>query len=193
MSGRLSVSARIVGGLGDSNTQSITLRGRIMNYRSRFVALTLLNAALMLPLTCVLGAEGAVDPAVGTWTLDLAKSKQDPNEPALKSSVRTYTATADGLKVSIHNVDVDGAAHDTGSTFTYDGKPHPVTGPTDYDTIAVTRVSTNESKAKLIKSGKVIGHLTRVISKDGKTMTITVNDTNAKGAKIHDVTVFKRQ
>jgi len=164
-----------------------------MNYRSRFVALALLNAALMAPWTYALGADASVDPAVGTWTLELAKSKQDSNEPALKTSVRTYTATTDGLKVAIHSVDADGTAHDTGSTFTYDGKPHPVTGPADYDTIAVTRISTNESKTKLIKSGKVIGHLTRVVSKDGKTMTITVNETNAKGAKIHDVTVFKRQ
>jgi len=163
-----------------------------MNFRSRFVGSVLLSAALMLPLTCILGAEMAADPAVGTWTLDLAKSKLDPNQPALQSSVRTYTATADGLKVSIHSVAADGT-HDTGSTFTYDGKPHPVSGPTDYDTIAVTRVGTNNSKTKLIMSGKVIGHLTRVVSKDGKTMTITVNETNAKGVKVHEVTVFERQ
>ena len=164
-----------------------------MNYRSRFVVLSLLNAALMLPLTCILGADMAVDPAVGTWTLDLAKSKLDPNQPALKSSVRTYAATPDGLKVSIHSVDADGTAHDTGSTFTYDGKPHPVSGTTDYDMIAVTRVGTNESKTDLIKSDKVIGHLTRVVSKDGKSMTVTVNETNAKGAKVHEVTVYERQ
>jgi hypothetical protein len=147
----------------------------------------------MLPLTCVLGADAAVDPAVGTWTLDLAKSKLDPNEPALKSSVRTYTASADGLTVSIHSVDADGTAHDSGSTFTYDGKRHPVSGTTAYDSIAVTRVGANESKTRLIKSGKVVGHLTRVVSKDGKTMTVTVDETNSKGAKIHEVTVYDRQ
>jgi hypothetical protein len=164
-----------------------------MNYRGQFTALTLLSAALMLPSTCILGADMAVDPAVGTWTLDLVKSKLDPNEPALKSSVRTYTATPDGLKVLIHSVDADGTAHDTGSTFTYDGKPHSVSGPSDYDTIAVTRVGTNDSKSDLIKSGKVVGHLTRMVSKDGKTMTITEDETNSKGAKIHDVTVYDRQ
>jgi hypothetical protein len=147
----------------------------------------------MLPLSSLVAADSAADPAVGTWTLDLAKSKLDSNQPALKSSVRTYTATADGLKVSIHSVDADGTAHDTGSTFTYDGKPHPVSGTTDYDTIAVTRVGTNDSKTELIMSGKVIGHLTRVVSKDGKSMTITVDETNAKGAKVHEVTVFERQ
>ena len=164
-----------------------------MNYRGQFTALTLLSAALMLPSTCILGADMAPDPAVGTWTLDLAKSKLDPNEPALKSSVRTYTATPDGLRVSIHSVDADGTAHDTGSTFTYDGKPHSVSGTTDYDMIAVTRVGTSESKTELIKSGKVVGHLARVVSKDGKTMTVTVDETNAKGASVHEVTVYERQ
>jgi len=164
-----------------------------MNYRSQFVALTLVSAALMLPSACILGADMAVDPAVGTWTLNLAKSKLDPNEPPLRSSVRTYTVTPDGLKVSIHSVDADGAAHDTGSTFTYDGKPHSVSGTTDYDMIAVTRVGTNESKTELIKSGKVVGHLARVVSRDGKTMTVTVDETNAKGTSIHEVTVYERQ
>jgi hypothetical protein len=163
-----------------------------MNYRSGFVALALLNAALMLPLS-ILAADMAMDPAVGTWTLDLAKSKPDPNAPALKSSVRTYAATPDGMKVSIHDVNADGSAHDTGSTFTYDGKPHPVSGATDYDTIAITRVGTNESKGDMIKSGKVVGHLGRVVSKDGKTLTVTVDETNANGAKIHDVAVYERQ
>jgi hypothetical protein len=163
-----------------------------MNNRIRFIAFALLNVSFLLPLP-VLGANMAVDPAVGSWAVNLSKSKLDPNEPAMKSSVRVYTATPDGLKVAIHTVDADGTAHDTGSTFTYDGKQHPVMGPTDYDTIAVTRVGTSESKTELIKSGKVIGHLTRVVSKDGKTMTITVDETNAKGAKVHEVTVWDKQ
>jgi hypothetical protein len=164
-----------------------------MKSRIRYLTPALLSVALMLPLTCVLGADTATDPAVGVWTLDLAKSKMDANDPAPKSSVRTYTATSDGLKVAIHSVDADGTAHDTSSTFTYDGKSHPVSGTPDYDNIAVTRVGTNESKTELIKSGKVIGHLTRVVSKDGKTMTVTSDETNAKGVKIHDVAVYARQ
>src|ERR1700722_1684684 len=103
----------------------------------------------MLPLS-ILAADMAPDPAVGTWTLNVAKSKLDPNEPALTSAVRTYTATQDGLSVSIHSVDAEGA-HDTNSTFTYDGKSHPVSGTTSYDSIAVKRVSARESKTMLIK------------------------------------------
>jgi len=99
-----------------------------MNHRSRCVALALLNA-LLLPLDGALAAQTAVDPAVGSWTLNLAKSTLDPSEAGLKSAVRTYTATADGMTTSVHSVDASGVPQDTGTTFVYDGKRHP--SPTD--------------------------------------------------------------
>ena len=168
-----------------------------MNFKKRLFAAAILNAVLVLPLTMGLGvasgAEMALDPAVGTWTLNLGKSKLDASSPAPKSSVRTYTATPDGLKVAIHSVNATGEAHDLTSSFSYDGKQHPVTGSEDYDTIAVTRTGPNDSKSDFIKGGKVIGHLTRSVSKDGKTMTVTSDLTNAKGVKVHDVAVYDRQ
>jgi hypothetical protein len=164
-----------------------------MNFKSTLVALALMNVALVLPLTTAMAADSAVDPAVGTWKLNLGKSKPDPAMPAVTSSVRTYTAMPGGLKVSIKSENADGTKRTVESSFTYDGKPHPVTGVPDYDTIAVTRVGPSESKTDLIKGGKVIGHLTRVVSPDGKSMTITADVTNAKGAMEHDVTVYERQ
>jgi hypothetical protein len=146
----------------------------------------------MVPLMTS-GAELSLDPAVGTWTLNLGKSKLDASSPAPKSSVRTYSATPDGLKVAIHTVKADGETHDMSSSFSYDGKQHPVTGSEDYDTIAVTRTGSNDSKSEFIKGGKVIGHLTRSVSRDGKTMTITADLLNAKGTHVHDVAVYDRQ
>jgi hypothetical protein len=129
------------------------------------------------------GAEMVTDPAVGTRALNVNKSKLDASEPAPKSSVRTYSATADGLKVVIHTSRASGEAHDMSASFSYDGKPHRTTGSEDYDTVAVTRTGPNDSKSDFVKGGKVIGHLTRSISKDGKTMAITTDMINAKGAK----------
>jgi len=87
-----------------------------MNFKSTLLAAALLNAVLALPLTMVplmtSGAELSLDPAVGTWTLNLGKSKLDASSPAPKSSVRTYSATPDGLKVAIHTVKADGETHD---------------------------------------------------------------------------------
>src|ERR1700685_2535065 len=79
-----------------------------MNFKSTLFVSALLNAVLALPLTMGLGvasgAEMSLDPAIGTWALNLNKSKLDASSPAPKSSVRTYTATPDGLKVVIHSV-----------------------------------------------------------------------------------------
>jgi hypothetical protein len=135
----------------------------------------------------------ALDPAVGSWALNAGKSKMDTSTPAPKSSVRTYSATPDGLKVVIHTVTATGESHDMSSSFSYDGKQHSVAGSEDYDTIAVTRTGPNDSKSDFIKGGKVIGHLTRSVAKDGKTMTITSDLVNAKGTHVHDVAVFDRQ
>ena len=164
-----------------------------MTLKSTLVALALMNAALVLPLTTAMAADSAVDPAVGTWKLSPEKSTFGSSMPAPKSSVRTYTEMPGGLTVSIVTELADGTKHTQGSSFTYDGKPHPVTGSADYDTIAVTRVDRFSSKTDLIKDGKVLGHLTRVVSPDGKTMTVTADLTTAKGVKDHEVTVYERQ
>lgn len=168
-----------------------------MNFKATLCATALLNAVLALPLTMAplvsTAAEMAADPAVGSWALNVNKSKLDASEPAPKSSVRTYSATADGLKVVIHTIKASGEAHDMSASFSYDGKPHPASGSEDYDTVAVTRTGPNDSKSDFVKGGKVIGHLTRSISKDGKTMTITTDMTSAKGTHIHDVAVYDRQ
>jgi len=168
-----------------------------MKFKSTLVAAALLNALFALPFTMApvmtSGAEMSLDPAVGTWALNVNKSKLDAAEPAPKSSVRTYSATPDGLKVTIHTVKASGEPHDMSSSFSYDGKQHPATGSEDYDTIAVTRTGPNDSKSEFIKGGKVIGHLTRSVSSDGKTMTITSDLVNAKGTHIHDVAVYDRQ
>jgi hypothetical protein len=168
-----------------------------MKFKSTLFAAAVLNAVLALPLTMALGvasgAEMALDPAVGSWALNAGKSKMDTSTPAPKSSVRTYSATPDGLKVVIHTVTATGESHDMSSSFSYDGKQHSVAGSEDYDTIAVTRTGPNDSKSDFIKGGKVIGHLTRSVAKDGKTMTITSDLVNAKGTHVHDVAVFDRQ
>jgi hypothetical protein len=154
--------------------------------------LALISVALALPLMTAVVADVA-DPAVGTWRMNLARSKPDPAMPAPKSSVRTYSAIPGGMKVSIVTENADGSKDTVESSFSYDGKPHPVTGVPDYDSIAVTRVGPSESRTALIHDGNAIGHLTRVVSQDGKSITITVEMINARGTVEHDVTVYDRQ
>ena len=52
-------------------------------------------------------AGSADDPVLGTWHLNVAKSKYSPG-PAPKSQVRTYEAHKDGVKATIRTIYADG-------------------------------------------------------------------------------------
>ena len=43
------------------------------------------------------------------------------------------------------------------------------------------------------KAGKVVQTYSRVISADGKTMTLTTSGTNAKGQKVNNVVVYEKK
>jgi hypothetical protein len=150
-----------------------------------------LGAILALAiLSPELSAQGA-DPVNGTWTLNLAKSKFSGAPP--QSETRRYEVSGDGVKTSTDRVDSQGKPLHTESAPKYDGKDYPITGNPDADTVAVTRVDAYSTMSTLKKAGRPVVKTTRTVAKDGKTMTITVQGTNAKGEKIDNVLVFDKQ
>ena len=131
---------------------------------------------------------------VGTWKLNLTKSKFDPG-PAPKSLTRTVVAAGDGLKYTFEGVSADGKPVSYSFTVKFDGKDYPVTGamPAGADNISVKKVDANNYEATLKKSGKVIGTSKVTVSTDGKVTTVDASGTNAAGAKTHDVQVYDKQ
>jgi hypothetical protein len=145
----------------------------------------------------VLGAAAAQaqsNPIVGTWKLNLEKSKYDPG-PAPKSLTRTVEAQGDGLKYTFEGVAADGTPIAYGFSVQFDGKDNPITGsmPSGADTISGKRINANHYEATLKKGGKVIGTSKVSISKDGKVTTVDATGTTATGAKAHDVQVYDKQ
>jgi hypothetical protein len=132
------------------------------------------------------------DPVIGTWVLNVAKSKFSPG-PAPKSETRTYAVVGNEIKATSTGVDADGKATSSAWPVVYDGKERAVTGDPDADIVMLKRVDANTSEWTQKKAGKVVLSGTRVVSKDGKTLTITAKGTNAKGQKIDDVTVYDRK
>jgi hypothetical protein len=134
------------------------------------------------------------NPVVGTWKLNLTKSKFDPG-PAPKSLTRTIAAEGDGLKYTFEGVGADGMPLSYGFTVKFDGKDYPVTGsmPTGADSISAKKVDGSHYEATLKKGGKVIGTSKVSISADGKVATVDASGTNAAGAKTHDVQVYDKQ
>jgi hypothetical protein len=132
------------------------------------------------------------DPVVGTWVLNVAKSKFNPG-PAPKSESRTYAVAGNEIKATSTGVDGDGKATSATWTVVYDGKERALTGVDDADMLSLKRVDANTSEFTEKKAGKVVLTGTRVVSKDGKTLTITTKGTNAKGQKVDNVTVYDRK
>ena len=132
------------------------------------------------------------DPVIGTWTLNLSKSKF-PGNTAPKSMTRVYTAGANGTDMKATGVAADGSAISLSATFTYDGKDCAITGSSSYDAASLKKVNGSTVRGELKKGGTVVGHSTRAISEKGKVLTLSTSMKTAKGGTTHDVAVFDRQ
>jgi hypothetical protein len=134
----------------------------------------------------------AHDPAIGTWQLNVEKSKFTPG-PGPKSATRTYAKTADGIELTFSGVAADGSAISGKSTFKYDGKDYPITGIADYDTLSLKRVNATTIKSVQKKDGKVVGSTIRTVTDHGKVLTLKSKGKDAKGAAINSVAIYDKQ
>ena len=104
-------------------------------------------------LACTVLAQA--DPQVGTWKLNLAKSKFSPG-PAPKCATTKIEAAGMGTKVVVDQAQADGTMRHWEFTANYDGKDVPMTGNNpDADMTARTRVNANTIKTISKKSGKM--------------------------------------
>jgi hypothetical protein len=156
---------------------------------------SLLRAALMAVLCTTFGAHFAAqgaDPLIGTWELNLAKSKFNPG-PAPKGESRTYVMAGQEIKATSKGVDAAGKPTAASWTVNYDGKDRPLMGNSDADMLSLKRIDAFSGEFTQKRGGKVVLTGTRVISKDGKTMTITTKGTDAAGHTVNDVEVFDKR
>jgi hypothetical protein len=157
-----------------------------------FFGMLFIGAVLALGVNALASAAGAPESVVGTWALNLAKSKFTPG-PAPKSQTRTYAATADGIDLAVTGVAADGKTISQSSTFKYDGKDYAITGAADYDTLTLKQVDKLTVESTQKKAGKAVGKTVRTVSQDGKVLTLSSKGTDAKGVAYDNVMVFDRQ
>ncbi len=150
------------------------------------VALTLVTSGLLL-------AQGTADPLVGTWKLNPAKSKASPGSSVPKSATIKYEMKGDALTVASDIVNEDGTTQHQTYTANFDGKEYPITGDPDRDSTTMKRIDSNTTEVVGKKAGKPSVTYRRVVSKDGKTLTLRETGTNGKGQKVNDVAVYDKQ
>jgi len=144
--------------------------------------------AIVLSSSVVLAAESWL----GTWNLDLAKSKFSPG-PAPKSLTLKFEPTPAGIKFTGDGVSADGKALHTMYVSKFDGKDVPYEGNPDADTASPKKIDDNSYDNTWKMGGKttIVGKL--VVSKDGKTLTVTQTGTNAKGEAVNNTIVYNKQ
>jgi hypothetical protein len=150
-------------------------------------------AAAAIAMTAIPATANAqADPHSGTWVLNVAKSKYTPG-PLPKEQSSVYTVDSKSIKVATKGTAADGKPTMTDFTAAFDGKDHPVKGNPDWDAVAVRRVDGQTIEFSRKRGGKVVQTATSVVSKDGKTRTITSSGVNAQGQKITNVGVYEKK
>jgi hypothetical protein len=138
----------------------------------KHMALVVFSTLLALPVPATAQGVCGEDPLLGTWRLNVSQSRYRPGPPP-KSQTRSYEKYRDGIRATVRTVYADGRSTTVQSVYDYDKQEHPVTGSEEVDVIVVKRVDARTHEATLSHAGQEIGTLRRVISADGKKMTVS--------------------
>lgn len=133
----------------------------------------------------------AADPTiVGTWELNVAASKS--TDPMPKSSTRKYEIVGNAENLTGSVLTADGKTIPLSFMATLDGKDSPSQNP-GVDTLVLTPVDPLTVDFVTRLAGKVVYSGTRVISKDGMTMTLSTKGVNPAGKPFESTMVFDRR
>ncbi len=152
------------------------------------------KVSFFLVVTVAAVAAAQIEARVGTWELNLAQSTFSPGPPPRKQTL-TFQAAGPQWVALLQGIDASGKPINpdmNNLAISFDGKDHP-TANMDYDTTAWKRISASTYEVIRKRAGKIVLTSTNVISKDGKTMTITTKGVNADGQSISNVRVYDKQ
>jgi len=144
----------------------------------------------MLAAAGTLSATDLLDPAIGTWRLNVARSA---GSSLPQSEIRTFATDGDMVVLTFKRVGADGKQTSVQTRYRLDGKDYPITGSRDYDALNARRIAANTVQSTQKLAGKTVGTSTRSVSADGKTMTLTGRRTNAQGQVITTTLIYDRQ
>jgi hypothetical protein len=157
---------------------------------SRMLRTMLLVAAA---LSAAVGVSYAApgDAFMGTWQLNVAKSKLPADAP--KSLTVVYSNAGDNIKLTADGTGADGQSLHFEWTGKFDGKDYPATGDPDVSTVSFRIINSHTLLAINKKNGKVVSTERNVVSADGKSRTVTDHETDAKGMKTTSIVVFDKE
>ena len=130
------------------------------------------------------------NPFVGTWKLNVEKSKYDPG-PSPKRQTRSWESSG---VVTVEGIDAMGKPRTFGYTIRTDGKEYPATGATNgADSVSAKAIDANTLRATFKRGGTPFEVANFSISNNGKVLTISSAGTNANGQRFKNVQVWEKQ
>jgi len=150
------------------------------------------KAMLLLAIFGLAGSLWAADPSLGTWKLNIAKSKFPATVQAPKEQTLVKRELgADQFELAITGVNADGTPLSAKMTHAQQGG---VVSGLSADIMAVlTTVAPGESLTTFLQNGKQVQMHHNIVSKDGKTMTQRIKYTDDKGQLVDYVGIWDKQ
>jgi hypothetical protein len=131
------------------------------------------------------------DVFMGTWKLNEAKSKITAG--MAKNSTVVCTMDGDSVKVAIDGTDAKGQPYHSDWTGKFDGNDYALSGDPANDMRSYKVIDDHTLSTVSKKGGQETLNARIVVSADGKTRTVTVSGTNARGAKISSTQIYDKQ
>jgi hypothetical protein len=162
--------------------------GKAMGISRKLAAVSIF--AIAASLSPLAGAQS--DAGLGTWKLNVAKSKFNPG-PAPKDATITFEQSGKGVKSMQQMTNAKGEKISGSYTAEYNGKDYPITGSPSADTVALKFAGGNTVQRVDKKGGKVVSTFMRSVAADGKTMTVTQKGTTPDGKPVDHTMIFEKQ
>jgi hypothetical protein len=138
------------------------------------------------------GAKAADDPMLGSWKLNVAKSKFSPG-PGIQAETNQVESNGNGIKLTAQITTADGTKVTESYAGTFDGKEFSVGGDANVDAAYLKRIDAHTMERINKKAGKPTTTMRYVVSSDGKTKTVHITGTTAQGQPVNSVLVFEKQ
>jgi len=133
----------------------------------------------------------AADPIVGTWTLNVAKSKFAAGNE-LTAASRTYSESNGTYTLKQSVTTADGKTNSSIAHYREGAEVKQPAGSVA-DTVTAKKIDANTWDFDLKKDGKAVGHVHRAVSADGKTLTVQQSGARLGGGTGPETLVFDRQ
>jgi hypothetical protein len=157
-----------------------------------------MRTTLLVCLLAFLGSASslqAAEPLVGTWKLNIAKSKPVPSQPgmAVKEETLAIQATSDRFEVTAKGTHENGSAISARAVFPLKGGPitYADGAPPAGTSSVMNRINDTAFDLITTRDGKVVS--TNHIKVSGKTLRAAIQETDAQGKPVQGSEVWDKQ